>query len=249
MSERIPDLLLERLRHGELDRVDAERLRARLTDADRARLDALARDDARVVAEHPPRVVAVEVERRLRALRAARRAARAPMLGLALASAAALAALWFVPRTPDPVVAVEDTVRAKGDARLLIYRRGHGAEPELLATGSHVRPGDVVQLGVLLDAPGHAAVVSIDGRGAVTVHHPQQGATDALPAGRQVFDHAFAFDDAPAYERFVLVTAPAPIDLEALRRAVDALDDPREDPLALPADWRQSSTLIVKESL
>lgn len=253
MTDHIPDLLLERLRRGELDPAAADALRARLGAADRDRLDALDTDDARTLEAHPPRLVAAEIRRRLDVAPRRRRAPFAgPALGLALAAAAAAGLLWFAPPAPTPIAAADagpDTVRAKGDARLLVYRRGSGPEPELLTDGDAARAGDVVQLGVLLDAPRHVAVVSIDGRGALTVHHPQGSAPDALPAGRLVFDHAFAFDDAPAYERFVLVTAPAPIDLEAIRRAVDALDDPREDPLALPADWRQSSTLIVKESL
>lgn len=253
MTDRIPDLLLERLRRGELDPAAEDALRARLGPAEHARLEALAADDARTLTEHPPRRVAAEIRRRLDVAPARRRRVpfTGPALGLALTAAAAAALLWAAPPAP-PVATADagpDTVRAKGDARLLVYRRGPGPEPELLGDGDPARAGDVVQLGVLLDAPRHVAVVSIDGRGALTVHHPTGSTTDALPAGRLVFDHAFAFDDAPAYERFVLVTAPAPIDLDALRRAFDALEDPRQDPLPLPADWRQSSTLIVKESL
>lgn len=306
MSDRIPDLLLERLRRGELAPVEAARLRARLGAEGEARLAALEVDDRRVLAEHAPDVVVAEVERRLRGdgmawqgggegadrvgaqgrvdgsdrvgspdrvvwhggwpgwqdkwhgrwqgrwLASVRRW-RGPILGLTLAGAAAVAAIVGLSGVsspdlrPDPLGIEGDGVRAKGDARLLIYRPGAGAEPDLLAEGSPVRAGDVVQLGVLLDRPGHVAVVSVDGRGALTVHHPAGAATVLLPAGRQIFDHAFAFDDAPDYERFFLVTAPDVIDLDALRLAVEGLDDAREDALALPAEWRQTSILIVKE--
>lgn len=288
MSDRIPDLLLERLRRGELAPVEAARLRARLGAEGEARLAALEVDDRRVLAEHAPGRVVAEVERRLRGDGMAWQKAvgepdrvvwhggwpgwqdkwqgrwqgrwlgslrrwRGPILGLTLAGAAAVAAIVGLSGVsspdgrPDPLGIEGDGVRAKGDARLLIYRPGAGAEPDLLAEGSPVRAGDVVQLGVLLDRPGHVAVVSVDGRGALTVHHPVGAATVLLPAGRQIFDHAFAFDDAPDFERFFLVTAPDVIDLDALRLAVEGLDDAREDALALPAEWRQTSILIVKE--
>lgn len=244
MTRPIPDLLLERLRLGELDPAVAAEIEARLDPAARARLDRLGEDDAALLDALPPRVVAAEVERRHRSSRPRPRSA--PFVGLALAGAAAAAALLLWPRVEPPPIAVEDTVRAKGDARLLIYRQA-GAAPELLAQGSRAGEGDVIQLGVLLDEAQHAAVASIDGRGAVTVHHPTDPATTALPAGRLVFDHAFAFDDAPAFERFFLVTAPEPIEADVLREAVEALDDPADDALALPNGWHWSATLIEKE--
>lgn len=242
MTRPIPDLLLERLRLGELDPVAAAEIEARLDPATRARLDRLDADDAALLDALPPRVVAAEVERRRRS----HRVRPTPFVGLALAGAAAAAAVLLWPRVEPPPIAVEDTVRAKGDARLLIYRQA-GAAPELLAEGSRAGEGDVIQLGVLLDEAQHAAVISIDGRGAVTVHHPTTPETTALPAGRLVFDHAFALDDAPAFERFFLVTAPEPIGADVLREAVEALGDPADDPLSLPRGWHVSATLIEKE--
>lgn len=246
MSDRdlIPDLLLERLRLGELDPVAAERLRASMSPADEARLAAMAADDARLLAERPPRVVAAAV-----AARASRPARRSMALWLAPALVAAGALAVFALRGVEPIgpetpLATADAgVRAKGDDRLLVYRRV-GEGEELLADEAAAGPGDVLQLALSLKAGGYVVVQSVDGAGAITAHFPPEGApAGPLDAGRHALDHAFALDDAPAFERFVMVTADAPIDPDAVRAALAATPD---GPLALPDGWRQSSVTLRK---
>ena len=58
-------------------------------------------------------------------------------------------------------------------------------------------------------------ILSIDGRGAVTVHHPRDGRQAArLVPGQEVrLSSAYRLDDAPGWERFVLVTAEVPFDV------------------------------------
>jgi hypothetical protein len=254
MTRRVPDPLLEKLHLGELPAADAERLRVMLTEADRERLDALAADDAAILSQHPPAVMAGAVRRRA-AAQAPAPAKRSPAwMALPLAAAAAAALALALPGTvpptgagPEPGVQVEsEHVLAKGDARLLVYRKTpKGAEA--LAPGARAAAGDELRLGFIVDDAQPGALVSVDGRGAVTPHFPVAG-REVLPRGRTLLDSAYALDDAPAFERFFLVSGPG-VALDDVVRAAEALakhPDADTRPLSLPTGWRQTDFLIRK---
>ncbi len=264
----VSDLLLARYRLGELPAAEAEALAARLGPAEHARLAAWAAEDEALLAQHPPAQVAAEVARRAGAAQAERRDRAFGWLtgrglvgaGLALSAAAAAVLAWGglgQAPTPDgaglagpaPIAAADPGVRAKGDARLLVFRNA-GAEPELLLDGAPAKPGDAIQLGLIADGAAHGLIVSLDGRGTVTRHWPEVGAADAaLAEGRVVLDFSYVLDDAPAFERFVLVTAPTPVDAPVVIQALAALvgqPDADVTPLTLPEGWRQTSITLRK---
>jgi hypothetical protein len=228
----VSDWRLERMRHGEIPRDPsaAERLAA---------LDA---SDREILAAHPPARVAAEVRRtaqigdrsRIRAL-----------LFLTPAAAAAALAVVVLGRAP---VAPEETTREKGALapHLVVHRRASGG-PELLRDGATARPGDVLQLSYVAAGRGYGVIVSLDGRGQVTLHW-----SAALDGGGAVpLPDAYELDDAPGFERFVLVTARAPFDAEAIVAAARALArDParaHERPLEIAGGLEQSSLLLEKK--
>ncbi len=96
------------------------------------------------------------------------------------------------------------------------------------------------------------AVVSVDGRGGVTLHWPEgSGPAAELESGRAVpLPHAYRLDDAPGFERFFLVTGAARFDtgavLEAARRLA-ASGRARTDPLPLAAGLEQRALVLIKE--
>ncbi|MEZ4235202.1 MAG: hypothetical protein R3F59_03370 [Myxococcota bacterium] len=93
---------------------------------------------------------------------------------------------------PDPAGGVE----------LELWRRTPlGAER--LRDGDWADEGDVVQLAVRSQGV-RATILSVDGRGVVTEHL----APRSVPAGWVPLDHAFELDDAPGYERFLLLVGP-----------------------------------------
>ena len=139
-----------------------------------------------------------------------------------IAPLAAAAAVAVVLRLP-----ADDGNRLKGIApHLTIHRQGASprAGAEVLARGARVRPGDVLQLSVVSAGRPYGVVVSVDGRGVVTRHAPLAGTVAAklAPEGAIPLDHSYRLDDAPAFERFFLVTGgspfPAEADVEAIRR-------------------------------
>jgi anti-sigma factor RsiW len=262
-ADRVPDLLLEQYRLGELPGDAAERLARRLAgDPDlRARLDALDRSDEEIHRQYPPEWLA----ERVRARRAAQRpaAARPRAAGsrwwmpLAVATTA-LVAIVFTARVigPPPGAPLADpaehvTLKGSGPGLALFRRTAEGSEP--LAEGDVARPGELVRVGYRAAGRSHGVIVSIDGRGAVTRHLPIEGDAAAVldRNGLVLLDHAYELDDAPRWEAFYFVTADAPFAvapvLAAARDAAARATGASPPAMALPADLRQTVFLLRKE--
>lgn len=256
---RDPDLHVEKALLGELP------AGARLLPGEEPRLEALRADNAAVLDRYPARRVAAEIDRRLREERQPRR-----MWQLAWAPAAialALIVAWGLrPHAPaggggDPIEVGPDEVTLKGGVQpeLRIYLK-HGERPERLRDGSAVRGGDVVQLAYLAAGRRAGVIVSIDGRGSATLHHPPPGASGAngvsamalQSTGAEVpLPRAYQLDDAPRFERFFFVTAadPAKLDVQAIVGAARTLAQgpaAERDPLPLPPSLQQSSVRLRK---
>jgi hypothetical protein len=144
-----------------------------------------------------------------------------------------------------------NTERIKGDPLLRVHRQG-ASEPELLANHARARRGDVLQLSYVSGGRPYGVVVSMDGRGAVTLHHPATltGSTALAPGEAVTLDHAYELDDAPDFERFLFVTSEAPLDvatvLEAARLLARQPSEARTRPLPLPDTLAQTSFTLEK---
>ena len=266
LKKPTPDWLVERLAQGELPPVKVREIEQRLAAEGQGAgptLAALEQSNNQILARLPAEMVVPAIVRRAEQAAAARRGARRTrVLWLAPALAVGVLAV-FAPssmRAPhqaagSSAVVEADDVRIKGGVRLLAYRQSAGGG-EPLADGSAVRPRDVVQLAVIAAGRRNGVVVSIDGRGGVTLHLPASpGAPTALPSGdgnkdRTVLPNSFQLDDAPEFERFFFVTADEPVSVDKVLDAARSLArrpaDARIGTLALPPRLEQSSLLLRK---
>jgi hypothetical protein len=262
----IPDVVLERFRLGELPREAAQPLEARLRQdpALAQRLALLALDDEDVRREHPPDRLARDVLQRLRD-RATSRGARSrraawivPAASAAMVLVLALTARhegWFTPGTPPSadVAPAADEERPKGARDALVIYQNTQFGAELLEDGEVVTRGDLVRVGYRVEERGYGAIVSLDGRGVLTLHLPAEG-TRAVPletSGTVLLDRAFELDDAPRVERFFLVRSPEPFELgpvlDAVRRAA-AGDAGEATNLRLPPRFTFTVFTLRKDS-
>jgi hypothetical protein len=256
-DKKTPEWLVERLALGELDATAAADVRRRLAAEGRdveAELAAIATSNREILAALPPAMVAGTVRRRAEA-RPARRASWMLALPLALGG---VAALLLVAR-PQPNVTTgnpelwDDGNRIKGATALKVYRQV-GTGNEKLYDGANATRGDVLQLAYRAGDKGvFGALLSIDGRGHVTVHWPEGNAESAArlsQKGEIKLPSAYELDDAPAFERFVLVTSEAPFAMSSVLDAARALaarpTDARLQKLALPASLNQLSVTLDK---
>ncbi len=268
---RVPDIILERYRLNELPQREADRLTDRLRDdaALRDRLDRLARSDDEMRGNGAAEQIEERVRRRVAGQDSpgGRRSRRLASWALPALAAAATIFIGVVARTPAPpregtgASSATDGERAKGGLRpaLALYRRTANGS-ETLADGAVARAGDLVRVGYRPAGRSYGVILSIDGRGAVTMHLPPAGdRAAALDRGTTaLLDQAYELDDAPEWERFYFVTGDtafpvAPV-MEAARRA--ATDRPSTPlragrppaTLALPRGLEQSTFSLQKEA-
>ena len=256
---KMPELKIERLALGELSASERAALAGR--DDVAARLAAIAASNAEILAAHPPARVRLEVERRL----PARPARRVLWLASPLAAAAATAlVLWpDAPAPEDPMIAGAEPVpnttfaaepgatRAKGIEPHLILHRQEGERAVPLEPSAEARPRDRLQLSYVAAGAAHGVVLSIDGGGVVTLHHPARpgDSTALLQDGAVALPQSYELDAAPAFERFILVSADEPLDpalVLAAARKLAGTPAAASEPLPLPSRQRQRSFLLRK---
>jgi len=251
----ISDLRLERLAAGDLPAAREAALRAELADDAEARdrLAAIERSNRELLERFPPHSVYEEVVRRLGATPdelsppQALRILRSPPAWAAAAACLAVAVLVLLPGGEE-----RPGSRAKGARPALVVHRVLEGATEQLATGDAARAGDRLQISVLRAAGHHVVIVSIDGAGQVTRHFPFD-AGEAAPVDRSPFSlpRSYELDDAPGFERFVLVSSPVPVYaetvLESARHLAARGAAARAEPLAdLPPEAEQTSFLLEK---
>jgi len=212
--KRVPDILVERLALGELPADKAEAVRARLEAAGELhRLTELEASNARILDAYPSRNAAAQIAARAEAPPARRAWLLAPVL---LAAAVALFVVIAPPSGDEAVTPSPDTVQFRGDAQLMVYQVTDG-QAVLLEDGATLGEGDVVQLryrAMPSEVGQQGAILSVDGRGAVTTHFAGPLAAEAPTLSR-----SYRLDDAPDFERFYYFAGEA-LDTEALERAL-----------------------------
>jgi hypothetical protein len=166
----------------------------------------------------------------------------------------------------SPAGSAGETIGIKGAGlgvapRLLVYRQrsagiGADARTERLSDGAPAARGDLLQLAYASANDGlYGVLLSVDGAGRVTQHLPEEGARSAAPlrALREIhLPSAYELDDAPGFERFLLVTASQPFPVATVIDAARALAahgaQARTSPLALTPAFHQTSVLLHKTS-
>ncbi len=145
----------------------------------------------------------------------------------------------------------DSNVRAKGfHPTVLVYRHA-GNSVELLQQGDIVKAKDTLQISYVAAGQKYGVILSVDGRGAVTVHLPESSARAAqLDQNGQVpLGFAYQLDNAPRFERFFFITSDEQFPVsEAVRSAERLASTPAAAtaPLVLPKGLEQRSLLLKK---
>ncbi len=224
----VPDWELAMYRLGELQPARADKIRARL-EADpelAARLAALDAREAELMERVPPRVLSTRVED-VAAPEERKRRVRRWWIAAELMAAVLLLVLILPPMlTPEQVQDfTPQGIRDKGvEPYLRIFRQVPGGLEEL-DPQDPVGPGERLQISYVALGRPHGAVFSVDGRGTLTQHLPLTGehSAELQPKGTVDLAESYVLDDAPAFERFFLVTSAEPFDLGPVFSAAGGL--------------------------
>lgn len=154
-----------------------------------------------------------------------------------------------------------EVTRIKGIKPFLFVYRQNGDKIEMLTSGAAAKENDVLQISYVASQAPYGVIVSLDGRGVVTPHLPNNvtapdTSTTLKPAGETFLPYAYKLDDAPKFEVFFFVVSLRPIDVRKVIDAASKLNVASINPaevqdglkLDLPADeYSQSSFIVRKE--
>ncbi|TFG63203.1 MAG: hypothetical protein E4H36_06200 [Spirochaetales bacterium] len=150
-----------------------------------------------------------------------------------------------------PGAAMENRIKGAGP-QLFIYRQTL-PEPELLPDKAPVQENDVLQIKFNTGSFSYGVILSIDGRGSVTILFPEDKETPAAlkPYETDTLNYGYQLDDAPAFERFFLITSDREFELgpvvKEARRVAGLGKKAATTSLKLPKGLDQSSILLEKK--
>jgi hypothetical protein len=275
-ENRIPDLFIEKLLLDELPEHEKEEL---LKDPKvQRRIVELKAENQRILEEYPPGEMARAIRRRVRQaeaqharsaadhggilnwLRGQRRSFAAqprwprlvPVAGFALL--VLVGGLLLITRGPSVFAprGPAEEVRLKGGGAYLTVYKQTGTDALALENGDAVAERNNLQIGYIAGTNQYGTILSIDGRGAVTLHFPMSSAADqSLEGGGEVLlPFSYTLDDAPDFERFFFVVSEKPFSvdevLEAARKMVKEPQAAKSQNLRLPKGLEQTSILLLK---
>lgn len=225
----VTDYRLERYLLGELPRAELETLRREI-EADSGlgeRLAALERSNEELHRRFPPEWMSGQIKLKLQRAGVDKpKRQRSGYRLWAVPAAALLLAVVAVPALFDRAAELP-TERIKGGEEgpgLMIFRKLASGE-ERLREGALVRSGDLVQIVYRSGGMPYGAILSVDGRGAVTQHLPVSGGESVPLVARDTLDFAYELDDAPRWERFFFLAADHRFGLDAIVRQLESGSD------------------------
>jgi hypothetical protein len=140
----------------------------------------------------------------------------------------------------------DDGLRTKGElARMRVHRVEVGStETVSMRDGDQAAAGTTLQVALLAGPRTWVAVMSVDGAGQVSRHIPETGDSSVSVKEAVSAAHSFQMDDAPGFERFVLVESPRPFALSELEGLLAKARGDRNRPVR--EGWSVQSLRIHK---
>jgi len=235
--EEISDFTLEQYLLGELPKREQDKIEGLLAQDPglQARIQRLDHHNQRFLGDHPASVVLKKAEFQPEATPPARNRPL-PLPGFALAGLGVAAMVLVLPlvfqNNPGPENRIKGgTGTSRGPSQTLDQASGGisvflllGNSSVPLVNGTLAHDKDRIQVALKTVSDEYALLVSIDGTGRVTLHAPDslksplKLATD-VPV---LLPFAYQLDDAPSFERFVLITGDTPFDPRSVWTEVQA---------------------------
>jgi hypothetical protein len=258
---RIPEWKLERYLIGELPTSDMELIRGAVESdpSVRRQLEQLLLSNQALLAQYPPDRMTRKIRERAAATAAGQteidlrtgRFGSLPKLA-AIALAVTIVCLIFLPRQIDRTLKDGTSLetRFKGGVSSLVLYRKIPSGAERLNEGDIARSGDTIQIAYWGVGGTFGVILSLDGRGGVTLHFPENGSRAALLEGGHLtrLDSAYELDDAPEWESFYFITSNQPFEIEPVLQSARSVGRAETAPQKLPlsASFTQSSFRLRK---
>lgn len=252
----ISALLLERYHLGEVSQAEKNRVETALrTDAAlQKQLQELQQSEHEILEKYPVSTMAHQIKETLRTRELQAQSPErdtTPRLGkwiksLGIAMPVLAATLIFFLVLPSPE-------REKGlEPGLILYQKTDlSIQP--VSPGAVLEENAVLQIAYRAAGFEYGIILSIDGNGTITVHHPpdRMGSSRIEPRNEHPLPRSYQLDDAPYFEKFFLITSRYPVPMGRVLKAAQELAEQgvsvSNSLLNLPPYLEQSSFLIQKK--
>lgn len=228
-NHTISELQLEKYLLGESDPAAKKIIESSIKKSPelKKRLRVLQNSDKTILQEYDSAFTASQIKQRAESGNKAFNKGKTGIFKKAAIPSAAIAAslllfIFFDPfYTVSPVKKITDQVevtRIKGDETKIYLYRKNKSDIEILSDKSKAWTNDLLQIGYFTAKECYGIIVSVDGRGTVTLHYPKPGKNYVMmTAGKNVLlDSAYELDDAPAFEKFFLITGDGNINVDSV---------------------------------
>jgi len=132
------------------------------------------------------------------------------------------------------VIPENDIIRIKGMEPGISVFRKTAAGTEELKNLAKTAQGDLLQISYTATGEyKHGVILSIDGRGTVTLHYPdsETGSTLIKLNNKVMLARSYELDDSPSFEKFILILSIDPPDVKSIIAKAKILAQNREDVL------------------
>jgi hypothetical protein len=217
------DIFLEQKLLGELDpkfenRIDESRSEALLQE--------LEADNHRILTALPPEVFAARIEKGRRQAASRNPAFLRALIAVPAAAMLVFGTVFFLSRwnfNPGSLSGLEQTnlkgqgTKAKNSPELVIHKKTDTGI-SVLENHGKANEGDFLQLEYFAAGRPFGAILSVDGRGVVTVHLSEGPASAKLSGDAgQLLPFSYKLDDAPEYEIFYFVCSDKSFSVDELK--------------------------------
>ncbi len=263
----LPDITLERYVLGELPADELQRIDKVIQQetAPQKKVEAIRASNAEILSQYPPLQMAREITLKAHTRKVqdnlenrSEKPSFWAMITVKPAFGAALTLLLLVGFSPVIIsnlrnISSNEHTRIKGlTPHLTVYRRTKDSS-EQLGNLDIVNAGDIIQVGYVASDQKYGVIISLDGKGVVTLHYPASdtAGTQLETGGEILLETAYELDDAPRFEHFFFITAVKPVSIKTVYKAGNELvknlkTGEKDTLLDLPEEWHQHSLVLLK---
>lgn len=225
---------------------------------DLERIENIRKSDEEILRNYPPEKMAASIKERMDGGNSVKQGNFGYKKLYIPLSAAAVLLLFFAIFPFNSEVEVTgvqgnpEVIRLKGQKPALYIFRGNDDQAEILSNNTLVKERDLLQISYDSAGSKYGVIFSIDGRGTVTLHFPDNVYSNTrLDYGGKVYlPYSYELDDAPFFERFFFVTSDHEIDAaEIMEKAAHIAKGNKSEMLNLPSDQNQQSIILFKEEV
>ena len=241
-------LFYERLSTEDFSRLKLKRLARSLSDKDKEQVENLKASSREFLSRYPSDRIVPQIRERFQNTQTPIKEVMHRFFFVMRFAVPAAACLCAVLLLKDVIFPQGPSVRFKGvGPSFSIYKKlDDGAEK--INNLSRAMEGDELQLSYKAGSNRYGAIISVDSRGAMTLHYPLtiNGSKELNGEGEVLLPYSYRLDDAPDFEMFFFITSETDFPLEKVVNTIKDYEDPRNQDISFSRSLDIETLILLK---